>query len=134
MKRGIIVLFSILLILIIIVIAGMHHFKKEYSSFFDEINHEYGRIGNVDLSEVPDGVYRYHYGRIPVYVDLSIHVKDHAIDSIVIHEQSSGPGYEARETVDRMLRQQQMKVDAVTGATISSKCIMIAGYKALADL
>ncbi|MDZ7822073.1 MAG: FMN-binding protein [Candidatus Marinimicrobia bacterium] len=32
------------------------------------------------------------------------------------------------------LRQQKVKVDAVTGATISSKCIMITGCKALANL
>ncbi|MCK4813800.1 MAG: FMN-binding protein [Candidatus Marinimicrobia bacterium] len=35
------------------------------------------------------------------------------------------------ETIDRILAKQQPAVDVVSGATISSKCIMIATYKAL---
>jgi uncharacterized protein with FMN-binding domain len=128
-----IVLFSILVILVIIILIGMSGFKKQYNDFFREVDREYERIGNTDLSDVPDGAYRYRYGRTPVFVDLSIHIKNHAIDTVIIHKQSSGPGYDARETVDRMLERQLVKVDVVSGATISSKCIMIAGYKALAS-
>ncbi|MDZ7795910.1 MAG: FMN-binding protein [Candidatus Marinimicrobia bacterium] len=128
-----IILLSILVIFMIIIILGMVNFKKQYSSFFNEINREYERIENIDPADIPDGVYRYHYGRVPVYVDLSLHVKDQVIDTIIIHKQSSGPGYEAHETIDRILKDQKLKVDAVSGATISSKCIMVASYKALKD-
>lgn len=66
-----------------------------------------------------------------VSVNLEVTVKDHRIVEIDIKEQDCGPGYEARETVDRILEAQSPRVDAVTGATGSSMCIMIAVHRAL---
>jgi uncharacterized protein with FMN-binding domain len=131
MKRGFIILLSILMILLLLVIGGLLHFKKEYTAYFEEIDRRYEQLSQIDLSEIPDGEYRAKYGQIPVYADLSVRIRDHAIDTIIINKQSSGPGYEALETLDRILRKQQVKVDAVSGATISSKCIMIAVHEAL---
>lgn len=66
-----------------------------------------------------------------MFVDLEVYVSAHRIDSIRIVEQSSGPGYNASETLGRILEKQQPRVDIVTGATISSKCLMVAANKAL---
>ncbi|MGB7055012.1 MAG: FMN-binding protein [bacterium] len=46
-------------------------------------------------------------------------------------EQRSGPGYEALETIDRIIGAQSPNVDVVSGATGSSKSIMIAVQNAL---
>jgi len=131
MKKGVIILFSTLIILIVVVIAGIFGFKQQFESLLVDIDREYAALAKVDLSAIPDGVYSYCFGKIPVYADLSVHVKDHVITGITMNEQSSGPGYDARETMDRIIKKQQAEVDVVTGATFSSKCIMIATYKAL---
>jgi uncharacterized protein with FMN-binding domain len=85
----------------------------------------------IDLSTVPDGVYHGAFGSLPVYVSLEVTMKDHRIAGISIKNQICGKNYDARETVLRIVRSQAARVDAVAGATISSKCIMIAVYKAL---
>jgi uncharacterized protein with FMN-binding domain len=131
MKKGVIILFGILLILIVVVVAGVLGFKQQFESLLEDIDREYAAMGTLDLSEIPDGTYSYRFGKIPVFADLSVHVKEHVITDITMNEQSSGPGYDALETLDRIIEKQQTKVDVVTGATHSSKCIMIATYKAL---
>ena len=50
---------------------------------------------------------------------------------IDIKEQNCGQGYGARGTIDRIILKQSPKVDAVTGASSSSRCIMIAVDQAL---
>ena len=88
-------------------------------------------VEDVDLSQIDDGVYAGEFGEFLVDVKLEVTVKDHQITAIEIKEQRSGPGYEALETVDRIIAAQSPKVDVVTGATGSSKSIMIAVQKAL---
>jgi len=88
-------------------------------------------IENVDLTQIEDGVYAGEFGDFLVSINLEVAVQDHKITNIKIIEQRSSPDHEARETVDRIVEAQSPKVDVVTGATGSSKCIMIAVQKAL---
>ena len=88
-------------------------------------------LTSVDLAQIEDGVYRGEFGEFLVSVTLDVTVEDHKITGIEIIEQNSGPGYEAHEVIDRIIQAQSPDVDAVTGATGSSKCIMIAVHNAL---
>ncbi|UCF70143.1 MAG: FMN-binding protein [candidate division WOR-3 bacterium] len=88
-------------------------------------------IEDVDLSKIDDGVYPGVFADFLVAIKLNVTVKEHQITNIEIIEQRSGPGYEALETVDRILEAQSPKVEAVTGATGSSRTIMIAVQNAL---
>ncbi|MEO0085722.1 MAG: FMN-binding protein [candidate division WOR-3 bacterium] len=88
-------------------------------------------IADVDLSRLEDGVYTGSFGEFLVSVTARVKVEAHRIVSIELVDQRSGPGYEAKETVDRIIAAQSPKVDAVTGATGSSRCIMAAVYQAL---
>ena len=88
-------------------------------------------IEDVDLTLIEDGVYPGEFGEFLVDVKLEVTVKDHEITAIEITEQRAGPGYEALETVDRIIEAQSPNVDVVSGATGSSKSIMIAVEKAL---
>ena len=85
----------------------------------------------VDLGTVEDGVYKGTFGDFLLHVELEVTVEDSRITGIEITEQRSGPGYQALETVDRILAAQSPVVDAVSGATGSSRSIMIAVYRAL---
>ena len=88
-------------------------------------------INDVDLTRIADGVYAGEFGDFLVDVELEVTVKDHKINKIEIIKQRAGPGYEAIETIDRIIDAQSPKVDVVTGATGSSRSIMIAVQSAL---
>ena len=122
-------IFTILGILLGILIAAAVLFKIRYDKMVSNIESQ--TLEEVDLEALNDGVYRGEYGDFLVSVELDVEVSDGRIINIHIVDQSSGPGYEALETVDRILEAQSPQVDAVSGATGSSRCIMIAVYRAL---
>ena len=88
-------------------------------------------IQDVDLSQIKDGVYAGEFGEFLVDVKLEVTVQDHQMTKIEIIAQRSGPGYEALATIDRIIEAQSPNVDVVSGATGSSKSIMLAVQKAL---
>lgn len=125
---------KILIVLIAVVslaFIGSGLFYLRYRNMADVITAEVARVGDVDLSKIPDGVYKGSFGEFLVQVDLEASVVDHRIAGIKILRQECGPGYEALKTVDRIIAAQSPKVDAVTGATGSSSSIMIATWRAL---
>lgn len=133
MKKGLSIFLIILGVLVLILLIGVLQFNKQYKELLQEVETDYALIKNVDLTQIEDGEYQAKYGKVPVLVDLQVNVKDHKITSIVVLEQMSGPDHEALETIDRIISKQQAKVDVVTGATTSSKVIMVAAYKALSE-
>jgi uncharacterized protein with FMN-binding domain len=118
-------------IIALVVLVGVGAFVLRYRKMASTIQTTYEGITEVDLSGVADGDYRGDFGDFLVFVDLTVKVKDHRISEIAVNKQDCGKGYEALETIDRIIQTQSTKVDAVTGATGSSKCIMIAVEKAL---
>ena len=96
-------------------------------------NIQYDTMGTIDLSQIPDGVYRGYAGKWMVQVTLDVTVSDHQITDIQIVRQVCGGNYKALDTVPRILEAQTANVDAVTGATSTSKAIMAAVYNALRD-
>lgn len=121
--------FAVTIVLVILFVVGA--FMLRYQKMASTIVNEYNKIENVDLNQIADGVYSGVFGDFLVSVNLEVTVKEHRIANITIKDQSSGKGYEARDTVDRILKSQSSRVDAVTGATGSSKTIMIAVNRAL---
>ena len=89
-------------------------------------------VGEVDLSLGDDGTYIATCGDFLVSVTARVTVKNNRITRVEITDQRSGPGYQAAEIPDRIVAAQRPKVDAVTGATGSSRCTMAAVYRALA--
>ncbi len=85
----------------------------------------------VDMSEVADGVY---FGEVDaglVYVKVSVTVNENKIINIRILKHKNGLGSKAESIVTEMLQQNSYKVDAVSGATLSSEAIKSAVSKAL---
>ncbi len=126
MKKRVLI---ILAVIVGILIIGGGYFKIRYDKMVRTFREE--RVELVNLQEIDDGVYSGSFGDFLVSVSLDVTVSDNRITDIVIVEQNGGPGYEALETLDRILEAQSPVVDAVSGATGSSRCIMIAVYKAL---
>ncbi|OGC11243.1 hypothetical protein A3K48_01805 [candidate division WOR-1 bacterium RIFOXYA12_FULL_52_29] len=116
-------------LLVIVVVIGV--FFVRYQMMASNVIAQYRQIKTVDLSRVADGVYSGSFGDFLVYVKVEVTVKRRVIASIKVVDQRSGPGYEALATVDRIIKAQSPKVDAVTGASGSSMSIMIAVNRAL---
>ncbi len=130
MKKTVI---SLVVILIVAIFCAWGVFEIFDGKMEKRIEAAYMKIEDIDLTKVPNGVYRGRFGEFLVDVDLEVTVKEGRIAGISIKEQKCGKGYEALESVDRILRRQTPKVDGVSGATLSSKCIMIATYLALRE-
>ena len=125
MKKVLIVLGAVA----VVCAAGVFIFSMKLHAmmkFFTEYS-----IKNVEFAAVPDGVYRGQCGVFLVAAELEAKVRDHRVSDIRILKQRCGKVYDGRLVVDRVLKEQTLNVDAVAGATASSRCILIALERAL---
>lgn len=88
-------------------------------------------ISTPDFTEIPDGTYTGEYSIPPVRVILQVSVKEHRLTHIKIIEHEHGLGGRAETITDQILDSQSLEIDAVSGATVSSKCILKAVEDAL---
>ncbi|MCR5249855.1 MAG: FMN-binding protein [Lachnospiraceae bacterium] len=85
----------------------------------------------IDVSHVPDGVYTGHSETDLVKVEVKVSVSDGMIRDIEILKHECGKGLPANEIVKDMVRKNDVEVDAVSGATVSSEVIKDAVRNAL---
>ncbi|MFA4843526.1 MAG: FMN-binding protein [Candidatus Margulisiibacteriota bacterium] len=117
------------IVLVLACLAGAFYIRAQ--SMANNVKRQYASIQPLNLSKVTDGVYEGSFSDFLVAVKVNVTVKRHRIEEIKIMEQKCGPGYEALDTVNRIVKAQSPKVDAVTGASGSSMSIMIAVNRAL---
>lgn len=84
-----------------------------------------------DLSNVSDGTYIGEYSVTPVYVKVEVSVNNHQLTGIMILQHNNGLGGSAENIVNDIIEKQSLNVDAVSGATVSSKCILKAVENAI---
>jgi uncharacterized protein with FMN-binding domain len=89
----------------------------------------------IDLSEVPDGSYTGVYEFKRWSNTVVVHIKDNRITAIDIEKDMSGAEITncAEEIIRRVIAEQNTIVDAVTGATVSSKAYLMAIEDAIND-
>lgn len=88
-------------------------------------------ISGIDLSKIKDGSYKGAYDAIFVEAEVEVKVKDHIIENIDLIKHKNERGAKAEGIVNRILAEQTIKVDAISGATNSSKVILKAVENAL---
>ena len=128
-RRNKAVLIVVSVLLVIGLLAGGLYLKsigdykaKVAALTFDEI----------DLTKVEDGVYEGQCDTGVVRVRVQVTVRDHRLESIELLEHENGRGAPAEAILDQMVQEQTTAVDAVSGATCSSKVIRKAVENALA--
>ncbi|MCI9081909.1 MAG: FMN-binding protein [Lachnospiraceae bacterium] len=84
-----------------------------------------------DLSNVQDGNYIGEYSITPVHVKVEVSVNNHQITDISILQHDNGLGSTAESIVNDIVEEQSLDKDAVSGATVSSKCILKAVENAI---
>ena len=88
-------------------------------------------FGNLDISDVPDGVYVGEYDVDFIYARVEVTVQNGVITNIDILEHKNGRGSRAEAVVDKIMEEQKIEVDAVSGVTNSSTVIKKAVENAL---
>lgn len=118
-------------VILLLIVLGIGLLMYRLTGMAGSIEQESARLTQVNLSRVADGTYLGSYGNFVVSAEVEVVVKNHRIKKITIIDQKCGPGYEARDTIRRMMEAQSPKVETVTGASSSSRTLMIAVDRAL---
>ncbi|MDE7019093.1 MAG: FMN-binding protein [Lachnospiraceae bacterium] len=88
-------------------------------------------FSGVEIADVPDGTYIGEYDVNFIYAKVEVTVRDGAITNINILEHKNERGKSAEIVTDRIIKEQKIDVDAVSGATNSSTVIKKAVENAL---
>ena len=116
----------ILLCIILFILIGISFCLKALVNDVNSIT-----VSNPNIANISDVIYVGEYYVTPVYAKLEVSVTKHKITGIKIIEHENGLGGKAEKIVDDVIRRQSLEVDAVSGATVSSKCIIKAIENAL---
>jgi uncharacterized protein with FMN-binding domain len=84
-----------------------------------------------DLAQVPDGTYTGNYNAFPVVVKVEVTVLDRVITSIGLIKHQNGRGEAAEVIPEMVVHAQSLLVDTISGATFSSKVILLTIQDAL---
>lgn len=77
----------------------------------------------IDFADVEDGTYEGEYGAGYIYAKVKVEIRDGVLVSVDLLEHRNERGKAAEGILDDMLKKQTTDVDAVSGATNSSKVI-----------
>lgn len=88
-------------------------------------------VNEVNFAELEDGTYRGKYESSLVSAETQAVIKQGYMTDLMILRHDCGLGRKAKAVVDRVLQNQSLIVDAVSGATYSSRAILKATENAL---
>ncbi len=123
-RKMIIFVSCIFLVLIIILFTLMNNTVKKAES-----------IAGITpgLTCISDGEYIGEYSIAPVHVNVKVNVAvtNHEIVNIEILEHDNGLGRSAESIINNIVNTQSLEIDTISGATVSSKCILKAVENAI---
>lgn len=129
MKRRHKVVLAVLAVVVLVGYLGIRvsigRIEAAHQKLFSET------IASVDLETIPDGSYLGSYSAFPVLAEVKVTVASHRITNIELLRHRNGQGSWAEAMLTKVIDAQSLDVDAVAGATISSKVILKAIAKAL---
>lgn len=128
-KMLILAIVAIVGIAIAVVAVVMVSKTKKLNAFMDTV-----QIGEVDLAGIADGTYAAAIDAGLIQVAVEATVSDHVITKIDLLKHKSGQGGAAGAITDGIIREQKIAVDAISGATLSSRVIQKAVETALSGV
>lgn len=129
MKKKLKTILGIFLGILVIAIIGAYFGIKSIESNLNKLMDL--KISNVDISKVTDGTYSGSYKTLPIIAEVKVTIKNHEITGIELVKHRTGQGAPAEIIPSKVVEAQTLEVDAVTGATYSSKVILKAIENAL---
>ena len=127
-KKAVLIVISALLVITLFA-GGLY--LKSISDYKAKVNAL--TFDEIDLTKVVDGVYEGQCDTGVVQARVQVTVRDHRMESIELLEHENGRGTPAEAILSQMVQKQTTAVDAVSGATCSSKVIRKAVENALAE-
>ncbi len=123
-----IVLFVILLFLNVGLVWGITYLKNvaDYKQAVKETTFE-----KINISDIPDGVYIGEYDVDFIYAKVEVTVKNGEVSNINILEHRHERGETAEAIINKIVEQQKIDIDTISGATNSSIVIKKAVENAL---
>lgn len=112
-----ILLIALMVILVLAVIGGAAGglYAWRFTSAVKNID-----INDVDISSLPDGTYRGTYKTFHVTAEVAVTVQDGEVTEIVVVGDKDH-GEEISELMDRVIEEQSVNVDLVSGPSASQK-------------
>lgn len=125
--------FRIVIVVTVITIVLTISMIRSVTNYIKEIDAKVASlaINDVDVSQIPDGRYTGSYDLKIVAAEVAVSVKSGRIESVEIIEHINGRGKVAETVIDAVVKKQSLAVDAVSGATASSKALLKAIENAL---
>ncbi len=122
------VLFIIMLLLLVGFVWGILYLKSvaDYKKAVKGITFE-----DINISDIPDGVYVGEYDVNFIYAKVEVTVQNGEITNVNILEHRHERGKTAEVIADKIVGEQKIDVDAISGATNSSTVIKKAVENAL---
>jgi len=111
---------------VIVLVAGMLYMTRGLTETSAMIIHE------VDLSQVPDGKYSGEFTGNRWSNKVEVTVSNHTISNIeMLENQTFHMGDEIDKLLERVVAEQSLNVDMISGGTVSSKAVLKAVEDAL---
>ena len=124
-----------ILLIIFVIIASLTAFGIY---MINKINQEMevltiSEIPEINLVQIDDGTYSGSFKSLLIKVQVEVTIQNHVITDIIILEHQNGQGDDADVIIDDVLLEQSINIDFISGATYSSKAILLAIGDALAN-
>lgn len=110
----------------VIILALVLYLKNETDQLVYKIE-----IIPVEIAEVADGKYKGYSEAGPVKAEVSVQVKEGKLENIELIRHERGLGGKAEKIIETIVEENNVDVDAVSGATLSSEVIKNAVRNAL---
>ncbi|HQE49583.1 MAG TPA: FMN-binding protein [Fervidobacterium sp.] len=131
MKKSTKILITVVMLISVVVGAFLISYMRSvqhYQNAVANISYE-----NENASKIPDGTYIGECDVQFIYAKVEVTVKNGVIENIKLLEHRNKKGASAERIVNKIMEQQCIDVDAVSGATNSSKVIKKAVDNALSN-
>lgn len=125
-KKKLLIIGSVLLTLVLIIGVVIFIMVKNFNKQLEALNYQ-----EVDMTAVADGIYTGVSETSMVKATVKVTVTDHKITDLIILNHDNGRGKDAEAIIDDIVAKNSCDVDAVSGATASSKVIKSAVRNAL---
>lgn len=108
----------IVVVLFIIILFSINNIQRSLSKL-DELT-----IENINLSNAKDGTYNGSYEVFPVSAEVNVTIKNKKIVNVELLKHNNGKGESAEILTEKVVDNQSLEVNIVSGATYSSKIIL----------
>lgn len=116
-------------LLVVIALSALLIYLYRVHSYQNKVSHT--TVQNIEFSSIPDGSYIGDYNVDFIYAKVSVTVKSGKVIHIDLLKHKTERGKPAEVITDKIVEQQTLEVDAIAGATNSSKVIKKAVENAL---